>query len=227
MKKRELARRVEESGLLRRLGRPFALNPGQHLIYVAPVEHILAGFSFETIYVANLVRVRAFAMALAPPTDGIHYGAMLHRRDPVWDDYLQDEVGFPDELVEAMVEHVPFVLAHSRPRRYLRSRHRTRNHIGVKEEEAYLRVAIGRLRRARRDVKHLSRGRWPGVVGRVLSSVPAWAVPADVEPVPAEVRKRAQEMLDSLDAGPAKAQSLLRRWEDETRTAIGVRRQDS
>jgi hypothetical protein len=227
MKKRELARRVEESGLLTRLGGHFALSSGRHLIHVAPVEHILAGFSFETIYVANSVRVRAFAMALAPPTDAITYSALLHQRDPVWDGYLQDEVGFPNELLEAMVEHVPFVLAHSQPKRYLRSRHRSRSWVGVEEEEAYVRVAAGKLGRARRDVNLLSRGRLPGIVGRVLSSLPSWALPADAEvrPVPA-VRERAQQMLEALDAGPVAAQSLLRHWEDETLSAIRVSREN-
>jgi hypothetical protein len=224
MKKRELARRVEESGLLRRLGPSFALSPGPHVIHVAPVEHILAGFSFETIYVAHSVRVQAFAMALVPPPrDYIAYHAMPGRGFPVWDGDVLDEVGLPVDLVEAIVAHVPFVLAHSRPRRFLRSRRRTRGHLAqpFRESEAYLRVAAGSFRRARRDVKRLSRGKWPGLLGRIESVIPGG------ESVPADAQHRAQQMLHALHAGPGPAQSLLRQWEDETLSAIRVPRRGS
>jgi hypothetical protein len=210
---RELARRAEEAGVLDRLGDGFVLE--RSILHATPVGHILAGFSFETIDEARHIRVVAFATPLAPPADGLAYSMS----DVAWQGDVREPKGLPGELLAALVDRVPLVARHSDPRRFLRSRRRTRNHDAVDEEEAYLHLAAGNLRRARWYLRHLSRGRspWPWVqsAARVFDDVP---------PISPATRERATRMLELLDDGEASALAELRAWQDETLAAVRLSR---
>lgn len=215
MRERELARRAGEAGVLDRLGDRFAL--ARNIVHVSPIGHILAGFSFQTIYEAQFVRVVAFAMPLAPPTDGIVYSVSAG----VWQGDILEPKGLPDELVAALEDYVPLVVRHSEAGRFLRSRRRSRNHDGVEEEEAYLHLAAGNARRARQYLGHLSRGRSPRPLVRL-----ATRVIDDVSPIPAATRERAKRMLGLLDASEASALDQLREWQDQTLAAIRMPRRE-
>lgn len=216
MRERELARRVGEAHLLERLGGRFVLE--RSALHVAPVDHILAGFNFETIYEAQHVRVVAFAMALAPPDDDIAYPV----RTDVWQGDIYQATGFPGDLVEAIVGCRAFVERHSDPRRFLRSRSRTRNYDRVDEEEAYLYLATGDLQRARSRLRHLSRGRSSRLLVRLVASVFD-----EVTPFSAAARERASDMLLKLNGDEAAAFTQLREWQDQTLAAIRMSRGDN
>jgi hypothetical protein len=213
MRDRELARRANEAHLVGRLGDRFVLE--RSIVHLSPIEHILAGFSFETIYEAQYVRVVAFAMPLAPPNDIIAYPIGVD----VWEGDIHQASGLPVDLLEAMKERVPFLVRHSDPRRFIRSRQRSRNYGRAEEEEAYLYLASGELRYARTRLKHLSYGRSSRFHLRLAAKVLD-----DVLPVSAAARDRAREMLVKLDASEAAACAQLRSWQDQTLAAVRLTR---